>query len=186
MSTTAIEFNPLMIKIKSDRLCLEFFTRDHITQQYVQWLNDPMVVRYSEQRHYRHTHESCECYLKSFSETTHLFLAISLLNTGEHIGNITAHIDIYNNIADMGILIGEKKYWGKGYGLEAWKRLCEYLFSMGIRKITAGTMTSNGGMFKIMQRAGMQIEGYRYKHFLCENIATDIVYTALFNPKIEH
>lgn len=31
------------------------FADRHLTERYVGWLNDPAVVRYSEQRHSRHT-----------------------------------------------------------------------------------------------------------------------------------
>lgn len=166
--------------IKAQQIYLEPFTPTHITDRYVRWLNDPIVVRYSEQRHLKHTHDSCVRYLQSCSISSHLFYAIILMHDlNEHIGNITAYIDPYNKIADLAILIGEKNHWGKGYGLEAWKAMSDYLLTSGIRKVTAGTMASNHGMLKIMQRSGMKIEGRRYKHFLHEGKEEDLIFSAI-------
>jgi hypothetical protein len=43
----------------------------------------------------------------------------AILFKEEHIGNIVVYIDSFNMTANLTILIGEKKYWGKGYGLIA-------------------------------------------------------------------
>jgi RimJ/RimL family protein N-acetyltransferase len=148
--------------IETKRLLIEPFTAKYLTPRYVSWLNDPDVVQYSEQRHRRHTLESCKQYFESFAGTQHYFWAITLKIDGSHVGNINAYVDPNNQIADIGILIGEKAEWGKGYGLEAWKAVCEYLLEAGsIRKITAGTLSSNKGMLNIMIRAGMVEDGRR-------------------------
>ncbi len=168
------------VRIDANRIYLEPFSMAHLTDNYIQWLNDPVVVRYSEQRHVTHTRESCFRYFQSFAQSAHLFYAIMLMShPNEHIGNMTVFIDPYNKIADIGILIGEKKHWGNGYGLEAWKAMSDYLFASGIRKVTAGTMASNQGMLKIMQRSEMQLEGRRYKHFLHEGKEEDLIFYAI-------
>ena len=52
------------------------FSADQDSEKYVAWLNDPEVVRFSEQRHYQHTAESCRVYFKSQGNSSGLFLAI--------------------------------------------------------------------------------------------------------------
>ena len=51
-----------------------------------------------------------------------------------HIGNILLRVDNYNLIVGMSILIGEKKYLKKGYGLKAWKLIINDLLAN--KKIT--------------------------------------------------
>jgi ribosomal-protein-alanine N-acetyltransferase len=167
--------------IKTTRLRIVPFSEEHLTC-YVGWLNDPEVVRYSEQRHRKHTLESCREYWQSFSGSPNYFWAITTLsNEIGHIGNINAYVDRNNSVADVGVLIGERSVWGKGYGLETWKAVCDYLLiEAGIRKVTAGTLAVNKGMLSIMERSGMIPDGLRIRQALIEEIEVDIVYAAFF------
>jgi len=151
----------------------------------VGWLNDPEVVRYSEQRHRRHTLESCREYLRSFSGTPHYFWAITVGESlHDHIGNVNAYVDIPNQVADVGIMIGEREAWNQGYGLEAWQAVCNYLLNdVGIRKVTAGTLVVNLGMLAIMKNIGMVEDGRRSRHYLFEGRETDTIHFALYQKK---
>ncbi|MBA7695050.1 hypothetical protein ES703_103669 [subsurface metagenome] len=167
--------------IKSSRLKIVPFSKKYLTQQYVNWLNDPEVVRYSERRHRHHTLESCQEYWDSFKGTPSNLWAVVLLSNGQHIGNMATWKDIHDNKVDIGILIGEKKIWGKGYGTEMWKAMCNYLFKEEkIRKITAGTMAVNEGMLKIMRKTNMIPDGRRKRHCIWEGKEIDGVHAALF------
>lgn len=169
--------------IETERLMLQPFQASFITENYVGWLSDPEVVQFSEQRHTKHTKASCQAYLESFDGTSNYFFAIFTRSDQEHIGNINAYVDEQNQVADVGIMIGERSAWGKGYGAEAWRALCEFLFAQGIRKITAGTMAANKGMLKIMEKTGMQEDGRRKAQFLLDGEPVDLVYAALFNKE---
>jgi RimJ/RimL family protein N-acetyltransferase len=98
-----------------------------------------------------------------------------------HVGNINAYVDVPNRVADVGILVGEKAVWGKGYGSEAWIGFTQFLLrEQGLRKVTAGTLASNHGMLGIMRRAGMEIEAIRKRQALVEGQEVDVVYAAAF------
>ncbi len=162
------------------------FQRQHLTTRYLSWLNDPEVVQFSEQRHYSHTMESCEQYFDSVQQTNAHFLAIEtpIDNLG-HIGNIGVSIDSHNQIADMSIMIGDKRAWGKGFASIAWTGvMMEMLKNQGIRKLTAGTMSVNEPMLRLMKRSGMHIEAIRPKHFLWENKEVDMVQAAILSNSI--
>jgi len=176
--------------LATPRLRIVPFTEDYLTPRYVAWLNDPEVVRYSDQRHRRHTLASCRAYWQSFAGTPHYFWAIVARaagpagcgpGTGLHIGNINAYVDVVHAVADVGILLGERRVWGQGYGSEAWIAVCHYLLDeAGMRKVTAGTLAVNTAMLGIMRRAGMVEDGRRQRHCLCEGRAVDVVHAALF------
>jgi len=169
-------------QIRTNRLLITPFRERHLSMRYVQWLNDPELMKYSEQRHKVHTLDTCREYYQSYKGTSNLFWAIEEVQTqNKHIGNINAYIDIHNRLADVGILIGAKEAHGKGYGLEAWIGVGNFLFdSIGIRKLAAGTMSVNVPMIKLMLRAGMIDDGVRKNHYLHNGREVDIVYMALF------
>ena len=169
-------------ELETKRLKLIPFSEEYLTEKYVGWLNDREVVKYSEQRHRSHNIDSCREYLASFRGTSNYFWAIISKDEAlEHIGSITAYVDNNNLVADLGIMIGDKKVWGKGYGTEAWTAVCDYLFmKTKIRKITAGTMALNAGMRSIMRRAGMVPDGARLKQCIYEKTEIDMIYAALF------
>jgi ribosomal-protein-alanine N-acetyltransferase len=169
--------------IRSDRLLLVPFKEEFIKDKYLSWLNNSELMKFSEQRHTMHTKETCLNYLNSFIGNDHLYLAIFDRETNEHLGNVNAYIDIVNQTADMGILIGlggDKK----GIGLEAWCALMDYLFlEKNIRKITAGTMEKNIPMLKIMERSHMAIEGRRRKQLLFQGEEVDVVLAGILKTE---
>lgn len=170
--------------IVTPRLSIVPFEEAHLTPRYVGWLNDPDVVRYSEQRHHTHTLASCHDYQQSFNNTPHQFWAIVAHdpNIG-HIGNINAYVDIENGTADVGILIGERAVWGQGYGSEAWQAVCCHLLQdCGLRKVTAGTLSVNHGMVNVMRRAGMTEETQNRRQLMFEGWLTDVVQMSLPCP----
>lgn len=171
--------------ISTNRLTLVPFAEWFLTDQYVGWLNDPDVVRFSDQRHRAHTLESCRKYWQSFSGTPHRFWAIVEQANGlGHIGNINAYINSYDGVADVGILIGDKSAWHRGYGQEAWVAVCRYLFNQaGVRKITAGTCASNAAMLGLMRATGMMEDGRRSRQIMIDGCEDDVIYSALFREE---
>lgn len=120
--------------------------------------------------------------MESFIGTPNSFWALVVRHpTMDHIGNMTVYIDEPNSVPDVGILIGERVVWGKGYGPEAWKAVCDYLFRVvGIRKVTAGTLAVNSAMLGVMRSTGMFLEARRVRQCLFEGREVDMVYAAFF------
>ena len=169
--------------IETARLFIKPFSKRYLTKRYLSWLNNPKIVRFSEQRHKNHTIKSCQKYLDSFKKTPHFFWAIIVKDKSiNHIGNMLALVDEFNKTADLSILIGETKAWGKGYGTEAWQAVIKFLFKKSkLRKITAGTLAVNKAMLKVMEKSGMINDGQKKKQFLWEDKEIDGVHKAIFN-----
>ncbi|MCG3769274.1 MAG: hypothetical protein JW384_00395 [Nitrosomonadaceae bacterium] len=170
-------------EIATERLSIVSFSEHFLTPQYVHWLNDPDVVRFSMQRHQTHTLETCREYWLSFAGTPHYFWAIVEKEQGlGHIGNINAYINVHDRVADIGILLSGKSVAGRGYGREAWRAVCDYLFKQAeIRKITAGTCTANKPMLALMKATGMAADGRRIRQTIVDGQEMDIVHAALFS-----
>lgn len=169
------------IHLEGARVTLDSFTQADIGDAYVGWLNDPEVVRFSNQRFRTHSAESCRAYLASFAGSDNLFLAIRRREDGAHIGTMTVYRSIPHGTADVGIMVGERG--GGGYGQDAWDTLLGWLLGRGdIRKVTAGTLACNTGMVRLMQRSGMTLEGTRRAQELVEGEPQDIVLYGKFAP----
>ncbi len=166
--------------IITERLRIIPFRTRHITTDYISWLNDKELMQYSEQRHYVHTMATCEAYVSSFEDSHNMFWAVKDLS-GNLIGTITVYQDTQNRIVDMGIMLGDKSTKGKGFGYEAWKAAFEWVTqNMNPRKLTAGCMSVNIPMLKLMNSIEMQPDGVKKNHYIYSGNPVDVVYMAKF------
>lgn len=157
-------------------------TENHLSDRYVGWLNDPAVVRYSEQRHRHHDLASCTAYLQAMLRSRDLFLAIEAVDPAlGHIGNISVSFDYPNRSADVSIMVGETAAQGTGLGSAAWKGILDWLLAEGgMRRVTAGTMAKNSAMIALLKNSGMTIECIRPRAFICEGEEVAMVLAARF------
>lgn len=167
---------------ETERLRIVPFGEEHLTERYVGWLADPDVVRWSENRFRQHTLASCRDYVASFRGTSNMMFALVAKDGAiGHFGNLNVYVDTRHGVADIGILIGERSVWGKGYGREAWQAVLERLLGQsGIRKATGGCVADNVAMVRIMKGCGMQEDGRRVRHYVYDGREVDLVYYASF------
>jgi RimJ/RimL family protein N-acetyltransferase len=167
--------------LRSDRIFLRPFTVADISEDYLGWLKDPIVVRFSSQRFHVHSMKSCQAYLSTFSDSANHFLAICDLKTGLMLGTMTVYRSVIHGTADIGIMVGERKVWGQGIGVQAFCLVLSALeASRLIRKVTAGTLSVNRGMVRILEKANMKHEATRYAQELVDGMPVDVVYYSKF------
>jgi len=155
-----------------------------IDERHVGWLNDPEVVRFSNQRFMTHDLDTCLTYLRGFDHSSHRYFSIRRRDNDERIGTITAYASVHHGTVDLGLMIGERSAWGLGYGLDAWDTLQQAaLATRGVRKLTGGTLACNLGMIRIFERAGMQLEAARRAQEQVDDQPQDIVYYARFTAE---
>lgn len=160
---------------------LRAFGPANITADYIGWLNDKTLMRFSNQRYREHTAESCLSYLASFREGPNLFLAI--YRNQDYVGTMTAYVSPRHGTADMGILVGRQSQ-GKGLGRDAWETLMQYLFRRGLRKVTGGAVRPNTAMIRIMSQSGMVPDGVRAGQELVDGKCEDILHFAKFAERL--
>ena len=167
--------------LKTNRLNLRPpIFHDHMdVGHYLKWFSNGHVLQYSEHRHREHTDQSQRDYIRMFNNGAingmdfHFW---EILRTGVCIGSITAHRNIPNKSANVGIMIGDVRVWGEGYGSEAFDTVCKYLFGECIRKVEAGCMASNGGMASVLKKCGFELEAVLPNYFLLEGKPEDMHY----------
>lgn len=157
----------------------EFLVTD-INDDYIAWLNDPVVVQYSNQRFIEHSYESCRAYFNNMQSSDNAFLAIVDPLLG-HVGTMTVYINHHHATADIGILLGNKDAWGKGVATQAWCLVLEALKKIPyLRKITAGTLACNESMIRLALRSGMCADGQRHAQEIVDGVAVDILFFAYY------
>jgi RimJ/RimL family protein N-acetyltransferase len=101
---------------------------------------------------------------------------------GKSIGTMGLHkIDYRNGLAITGALIGEKDYWGKGYGTDAKMILLNYAFNvLNLRKIKSGALAFNGRSINYNKKCGYKEEGVLKKEIFVNGEYVDMVQLAVF------
>lgn len=95
--------------------------------------------------------------------------------SGKHIGNCMYYgIDETRHQAELGILIGDRDYWGKGYGRDAVLTILRHIFqSTNIERVYLHTLDWNTRAQRCFQRCGFVAHG-RVHRGSYEFVAMDI------------
>lgn len=138
------------------------FKEEHVTDRYVGWLNDPEVNRFLEVHFVQQTPDTALAYVRSFyGETQKYMWGICPKDVGDPIGTATLSlINRYHGSAGLGLLIGEKRYWGKGVSSEVIELIEAFAFrTLGLRRLTGICYAPNHGMNFTFKRLGFTLEG---------------------------
>jgi RimJ/RimL family protein N-acetyltransferase len=174
------------LRIEGERLYLRPVTLNDATETYVSWLNDEEIKQRLDSHYPVQTLDSVKDYIqKNSQDPKSLFLAIVLKDGDRHIGNIKlGPIDWHNKFSDLGIMIGDKDSWGKGYATEAERIISDYALDvLKLHKIICGSHADNPASLKAILRAGFHIEGIRKNQYLSKdgkNGYVDVILIAKF------
>ena len=143
------------VRIPGRRVSLEPICEEFLSDSYFGWLNDAEVMKYSRHSSKEHSIESATQY---FLAANRLSWGVFLNNySSKHIGNITADVCLETQSADIGILIGEKSLWGRGFAKEAMELLIGYLGAEeGLCRVTVGMNPANEPMQNLAKSIGME------------------------------
>lgn len=146
------------------------FERKHIAKL-VEWRNDPEVALWSDGRQPEFELITLEEAEISFSNTlkngskfdTFTYAYMFAIHTleGQYIGMADYRdVEKIKRSCTIGITIGEKDYWGKGYGTDAIKVLIEFLFNrVNLRRIQLDTWSGNKRAISAYSKCGFKVEG---------------------------
>ncbi len=103
---------------------------------------------------------------------------------GEMIGMCALfNFDETAHTCELGITIGDKAYWGKGYGREVVALLVEYAFRYrNFRKVWLRVHGKNERAQKAYRAAGFAEEGRLKNHIWSDGAYDDLVMMGIFRP----
>ncbi len=127
------------------------------------YINDPEIKRLlTPGIPYLNTLEDERKWVEGLSATKDNYsFAIENLEDEKYIGGCGLNsIDWKNSVAVVGIFIGDKSYWGKGYGTDAMNVLLKFIFEqMNIHKVKLNVFSYNERAIKSYEKCGFKVEG---------------------------
>ena len=138
---------------------LRAITREDLPR-YVRWIADPEVIRFLN--FFRPIPlEAEERWFESLigDESQHVFSIETL--EGQHIGGTGLHsIHWRYRHAEVGIFIGEKEYWGSGYGSEALRLMLAFAFGqLNLNRVYLHVQADNERAVRAYRKCGFVQEG---------------------------
>lgn len=148
--------------LKGERVILcplqELLTDENLKRIY-SWHRDQEIMFWMGRRPVKSSFAKFASWFRCTIRKPGLERAFGIINgEGELIGRISYYgLDEVKKEAEIGILIGEKGLWGKGYGQDALVTLLRYLFEeVGLRRVRLRTLYKNLRARRCFSRCGFQ------------------------------
>lgn len=141
---------------KEERIALRPMQARDLNLRYLSWLNDPVVNRYMMK--HRYTFAEMVGYYETLRRDPkkNVFLALCHRITGRPIGTATLR-DVHKSTAVFGIMIGDRRAWGKGLGERATRAVSGYAFKQfRLKKIKLGVKAENVRAIHVFQKVGFR------------------------------
>jgi RimJ/RimL family protein N-acetyltransferase len=165
------------------RVNLRPFSKDDIPAL-TRWINDPEVREFVSSTFPQTEKQEEEWFNKLGSDDKNIVLGIET-KEGMLIGIMGIHrIEWVSRVATTGAIIGEKDYWGQGYGTDAKMILLDYAFnSLNLRRICSGVLAYNQRSLRYSLHCGYKIEGRKRKHFFKKGKYWDLIELGLLREE---
>ena len=165
--------------IIGEKLYLRGLERSDLEGDYFDWLNDREVTKFIDSGDFPNNMERMEEYYRNIALShDNVMFAIIDKESDKHIGNIKlGPINWIRRMATLGIMIGDKEFWGKGYGTEAIRLVLDYAFKrLNLQEVSAGVATVHQPSIRAFEKAGFEIEGRVKGQFFLDGEYYDSLY----------
>jgi RimJ/RimL family protein N-acetyltransferase len=131
---------------------------------FTKWMNGFYITDYIGRSHQTMTLQEEKEYLENTANDKNTFAIIDS-DTDNIIGTVGLHgIDYINRTARLGIFIGDREYWSKGYGTEAVRLILDFGFNyLNLNNIDLVLMEFNERALKCYQKCGFKEIGRKRK-----------------------
>lgn len=170
------------------QVALRAASPDDATEEYLGWLNDEETTKGLVTGLFPSTMEELKSYLSTaVASKDAIMFAICDIKTGKHIGNIK--LDQFDWIArtcELGILIGDPNYRGKGIGKEVCRLVLKYAFEkLNIRKVFLAVFANNPGAKALYEKIGFVQEGCLRQHVWRDGEFVDLYQMGIFSEELK-
>lgn len=96
------------------------------------------------------------------------------------------NVDMKNRVAEIGILIGNRKYWDKGYGKEGMELVLDYAFNiLNLNNVMLKVYDFNKRAIKCYKKVGFKLVGKRRNAYQIGKKKYDEVYMDILANEFE-
>ena len=147
------------VSVSSARVVLREKKKSDIPDDY-KWRSDPELAELDATRPLSISYKEFERLSKdemSYPSARSKRLSVDTLD-GQHIGNVMFYdIDLRGGQAELGIMIGDKDYWSRGYGTETVGLLLDHMFEeYPFNRVYLHTLVWNHRAQKSFHKAGFR------------------------------
>ena len=170
--------------LEGERVVLRPLEREHLARC-VKWFNDREVTLFLARDEPLSMEQEERWFAEYRSKVDEEIYAIEV--EGDHVGNVGLHgIDRANRRASLGIVIGEKDRWSKGYGTDAMRTVLRYAFrELHLHKVNLDVLDYNERAIRLYERCGFSREGLRREELWKRGRFVNLVRMSLLESEFE-
>ena len=133
--------------------------RDEDLHQFQRWLNDADILRWLTLPKGPTMGEELQWWEAEQRNPEDIVWAIEMLD-GRLLGDLALRPNPLGRWADLGIFIGEKAFWSRGYGADAIRTILRYAFlAMRLNRVSLTTDELNARALRCYEKCGFVREG---------------------------
>lgn len=151
---------------------------DRDTEQHRLADSDPAQL-WSEKKIKEFVEKRAENTSRSFRFAVHTLADDKLIGGVGLWVNFWSHGDTW-----LGISIGEREYWGKGYGSDAVRLALQYAFvELNLRRVSLGLHAYNERALKAYEKAGFKMEGRTRGESIRDGVRVDTLWMGILREE---
>lgn len=145
------------------------------SDRYVGWMHDPTVNRTLDVDGPSQTLETVQNYIAGHDNVRNFLFGI-FTEDGVLIGTHSFRYNPQHKLASVGVMIGDRDYWGKEVPLATRSRILDFAFDdLGCNKVEAGSYSINLPAIYNFKRQHWKLEGVRKAHRIVEGKSVDVL-----------
>jgi RimJ/RimL family protein N-acetyltransferase len=110
--------------------------------------------------------------------------SVRTLDEDKYIGFFVLWVDLIHSEAWVGIGIGDREFWGKGYGTDMMKLCLQYAFTeLNVHRVSLGLHEYNPRALRTYEKAGFRLEGRTRKDLMREGKRYDSLWMGILREE---
>ena len=155
----------------------------------VNWQRDSEFIRLADGDPIRFTSEKkikewAEKKIEDGPKPERYPFSVRTLAEDKLIGFFGLYVELIHSEAWVGIGIGDRDFWGKGYGTDMMKLCLRYAFlELGVQRVSLGLHEYNPRALRSYEKAGFRLEGRTRKDMMREGKRTDTLWMGILREE---
>ncbi len=152
-----------------------------------QWANDRELISLAGMNPLPKSALDVERWYESMQANPENLVFAIKTDAGDYLGNIELRdIEYRSGRGELGIILGERSCWGKGYGTDAVVTLCRFAFEeLRFHRIYARVLENNERAQRLFSSCGFRKEGVARQDFYAGGCYWDVILFGLLKEEFK-